>query len=249
MLKRLKEHGLHICVWINPYIAQRSPLFAEGSAAGLLAEDARRRCLAGGSLAARHGHCGLHQPGGPPMVRRQAARAAGYGRGLLQDRFWRAHPNRCGLLSTAPTQLGCTTITPTSTTRLSSRCWKSSAAKARRWSLPARPPPAASSFPVHWGGDSTSTFESMAESLRGGLSLGLSGFGFWSHDIGGFEQTAAGRRVQALVRLRPALVAQPAARQQLVSRALAVRRGSGGCAALFTKLKCRLMPYLYRRCA
>ena len=27
----------------------------------------------------------------------------------------------------------------------------------------------------------------MAESLRGGLSLAASGFGFWSHDIGGFE--------------------------------------------------------------
>ena len=46
-------------------------------------------------------------------------------------------------------------------------------------------------FPVHWGGDCTATFESMAESLRGGLSLCLSGFGFWSHDIGGFEQTAS----------------------------------------------------------
>ena len=44
-------------------------------------------------------------------------------------------------------------------------------------------------FPVHWGGDCESTYESMAESLRGGLSLGLSGFGFWSHDIGGFEGT------------------------------------------------------------
>jgi alpha-D-xyloside xylohydrolase len=42
-------------------------------------------------------------------------------------------------------------------------------------------------FPVHWGGDCESTYESMAESLRGGLSLGLSGFGYWSHDIGGFE--------------------------------------------------------------
>ena len=44
-------------------------------------------------------------------------------------------------------------------------------------------------FPVHWGGDCESTYESMAESLRGGLSLGLGGFGFWSHDIGGFEGT------------------------------------------------------------
>src|SRR5690606_33636970 len=45
-------------------------------------------------------------------------------------------------------------------------------------------------FPVHWGGDCTASYESMAESLRGGLSLGLSGFGFWSHDISGFENTA-----------------------------------------------------------
>src|SRR5690606_20108752 len=45
------------------------------------------------------------------------------------------------------------------------------------------------SMPVHWGGDSTSTYASMAETLRGGLSLAMSGFAFWSHDIGGFEGT------------------------------------------------------------
>jgi hypothetical protein len=43
------------------------------------------------------------------------------------------------------------------------------------------------SMPVHWGGDNSSSFTSMAESLRGGLSLAFSGFGYWSHDIGGFE--------------------------------------------------------------
>ena len=45
-------------------------------------------------------------------------------------------------------------------------------------------------FPVHWGGDCDSTYVSMSESLRGGLSLCLSGFGYWSHDIGGFSGTA-----------------------------------------------------------
>jgi hypothetical protein len=45
-------------------------------------------------------------------------------------------------------------------------------------------------FPVHWGGDCESTYEAMAESLRGGLSLTSSGFAFWSHDIGGFEVRA-----------------------------------------------------------
>lgn len=41
--------------------------------------------------------------------------------------------------------------------------------------------------PVHWGGDCESTFNGMAQSLRAGLSLTSSGFGFWSYDIGGFE--------------------------------------------------------------
>ncbi|KAL8363687.1 hypothetical protein RB601_009449 [Gaeumannomyces tritici] len=42
-------------------------------------------------------------------------------------------------------------------------------------------------FPLTWGGDCESTAEGMAESVRGGLSLGLCGYGFWSVDIGGFE--------------------------------------------------------------
>lgn len=41
-------------------------------------------------------------------------------------------------------------------------------------------------YPIHWGGDPQSTWAGMADSLRGGLSAGLSGIAFWSHDIGGF---------------------------------------------------------------
>jgi alpha-D-xyloside xylohydrolase len=41
-------------------------------------------------------------------------------------------------------------------------------------------------YPVHWSGDAQCTFEALACALRAGLSLGLSGFPFWSHDIGGF---------------------------------------------------------------
>jgi len=44
-------------------------------------------------------------------------------------------------------------------------------------------------YPVHWSGDSSATFENLACSLRGGLSLGLSGFTFWSTDTGGFVGT------------------------------------------------------------
>ncbi len=41
-------------------------------------------------------------------------------------------------------------------------------------------------YPLHWGGDPANTNTAMAATLRGGLSIGLSGFSFWSHDIGGF---------------------------------------------------------------
>jgi alpha-D-xyloside xylohydrolase len=100
-------------------------------------------------------------------------------------------------------------------------------------------------FPVHWGGDSESTFESMAESLRGGLSLGLSGFGFWSHDIGGFEGTppaAVYKRWIAfgLLSSHSRLHGSSSYRVPWLfdDEAVEVLRQ-------FTRLKCRLMPYLY----
>jgi alpha-D-xyloside xylohydrolase len=42
-------------------------------------------------------------------------------------------------------------------------------------------------YPLHWGGDTSSTWDGLAQTLRGGLSLGLSGFTYWSHDIPGFH--------------------------------------------------------------
>lgn len=41
-------------------------------------------------------------------------------------------------------------------------------------------------YPAYWGGDSDSDYKGIYHSLRGGLSLGLSGFPFWSHDVGGY---------------------------------------------------------------
>jgi alpha-D-xyloside xylohydrolase len=43
-------------------------------------------------------------------------------------------------------------------------------------------------YPLHWGGDPANNNNAMAASLRGGLSIGLTGFTFWSHDIGGFVE-------------------------------------------------------------
>lgn len=45
-------------------------------------------------------------------------------------------------------------------------------------------------YPLHWGGDAENTNQAMAAELRAGLSFGLSGFTYWSHDVGGFVNRA-----------------------------------------------------------
>jgi len=45
-------------------------------------------------------------------------------------------------------------------------------------------------YPLHWGGDAENTDTAMAATLRAGLSLGLCGFSFWSHFIGGFAYSS-----------------------------------------------------------
>jgi alpha-D-xyloside xylohydrolase len=102
------------------------------------------------------------------------------------------------------------------------------------------------SMPVHWGGDSTSTFPSMAETLRGGLSLAMSGFAFWSHDIGGFEGTpdaAVFKRWTAFGLLGSHSRFHGSSSYRVPwdfdDEAVEVTR-------VFTHLKMRLMPYLYQ---
>ena len=100
-------------------------------------------------------------------------------------------------------------------------------------------------YPVHWGGDCNATYPSMAESLRGGLSLTMSGFGFWSHDIGGFEGFAAAdvyKRWLAfgLMSTHSRLHGSSSYRVPWLFGDEAV-----DVCRFFTRLKLRMMPYIY----
>ncbi len=101
-------------------------------------------------------------------------------------------------------------------------------------------------FPVHWGGDCWSDYESMEESLRGGLSLTSSGFGFWSHDIGGFESTSTPDVYKrwcafGLLSTHSRLHGSTSYRVPWVYDEEAV-----DVVRYFARLKASLMPYLYR---
>jgi alpha-D-xyloside xylohydrolase len=102
---------------------------------------------------------------------------------------------------------------------------------------------------VHWGGDCYANYESMAESLRGGLSIGLSGFGFWSHDIGGFENTAPAHVYKRWCAF--GLLSSHSRLHGSKSYRVPWAYDEESCDVVrhFTQLKCRLMPYLYRQAA
>jgi len=101
-------------------------------------------------------------------------------------------------------------------------------------------------FPVHWGGDCWSDYESMEESIRGGLSLQMSGFGYWAHDIGGFEQTSTPDVYKrwvgfGLLSSHSRLHGSSSYRVPWLYDEEAV-----DVVRFFTKLKARLMPYIYK---
>lgn len=114
--------------------------------------------------------------------------------------------------------------------------------------------------PVHWGGDCESTFNGMAQSLRAGLSLTSSGFGFWSHGIGGFEgafpDPAAYKRWVAFgmlgshSRLHGSTVYRVPwlfdEEDEKNGVALVPGQAAVDVVREFTKLKLELMPYVYQ---
>lgn len=100
-------------------------------------------------------------------------------------------------------------------------------------------------YPIHWGGDCSANYPSMAETLRGGLSLSMSGFSFWSHDISGFEQTASPDLYKRWVQF--GMLSSHSRLHGSTSYRVPwlFDEESVGVLRFFTKLKCRMMPYVY----
>ncbi|MDH6222446.1 alpha-xylosidase [Streptomyces pseudovenezuelae] len=188
MLARLKDQGLRVSAWINPYIAQKSPLFAEGMREGYLVRRAD------GSV----WQWDLWQPGMALVDFTNPAAAAWYfgllrplldqgvdcfktdfGERVPTDVVWHdgSDPER---MHNYYTHLYNRTVFD---------LLRAERGEGEALLFARSATAGGQQYPVHWGGDCESHFNAMAESLRGGLSLGLSGFGFWSHDIGGFEGT------------------------------------------------------------
>ncbi len=245
MLRRLKERGLKICVWLNPYIGERSILFEEGMQHGYLLKTPAGDVY----------QVDEWQPGMALVDFTNPAAAAWFASKLNALLDMGVDAFKTDFAERIPTDVvyfdGSNPegmhnyytylYNQTAFNVLKERLGENEAVLFARSATVG-----GQKFPVHWGGDSNATFESMAESLRGGLSLGMSGFGFWSHDIGGFEHTAT-----------PALYKRWVAFGLLSSHSRL--HGNASCRVpwlfdeesvdvlrFFTRQKCQLMPYLYR---
>jgi alpha-D-xyloside xylohydrolase len=246
MLKRLKERGLHICLWINPYIAQRSALFTEGMQKEYLLKKPNGDVWQSDRWQAGMGIVDFTNPAARQWYGDKLRVLIDMGVDCFKSDFGERIPTDVlywdGSDPVKMHNYYSYLYNKTVFEVLEERLGKGEAI------LFARSATAGSQrFPVHWGGDCVSTFESMAESLRGGLSLGLSGFGFWSHDIGGFDGTppaAVYKRWIAfgLLSSHSRLHGDRSYRVPWLfdEQAVDVLRK-------FTKLKSRLMPYLFAR--
>ncbi len=248
MLKRLKARGLNICVWINPYIAQRSAMFDEGVEHGYLLKRPNGDIWQWDRWQAGMAIVDFTNPKACRWYAGKLADLVDMGVDCFKTDFGEripidvvytdgSDPHR--MHNFYPYLFNQTVFE-----MLEKKLGMGKAVVFARSATTG-----CQQFPVHWGGDCTASFRSMAESLRGGLSLSLSGFGFWSHDIGGFEQNSSADLYKrwcafGLLSSHSRLHGNTSYRVPWLydDEAVDVLR-------FFTNLKCRLMPYiLYAAC-
>lgn len=185
MLTRLKSRGLKISLWINPYIGQASPLFAEGKQGGYFLKRSDGSVWQWDLWQAGNAIVDFTNPQAREWFKSKLRPLLEMGVDCFKTDFGERIPTDVIYHNGAdPMQMHnlYTQLYNETVWEILQEVKGSDAIVFARSATVG-----GQKMPVHWGGDNSSSFESMAESLRGGLSLSLSGFGYWSHDIGGFE--------------------------------------------------------------
>lgn len=246
MLKRYHDRGLKICVWINPYIGQMSYLFKEGKENGYLLKKTD------GSV----WQTDLWQPG-MALVDFTNLDAVAWYQGKLKtlldmgvDCFKTDFGERVPVTDIQWFDGSDPVDMHNAYTYLYNRAvfeiLEQEKQKGNAVLFARSATVGGQKFPAHWGGDCSATYSSMAETLRGGLSLSCGGFGFWSHDISGFEQTASPDIYKRWCQF--GLLSSHSRLHGSSSYRVPWLFDDESCVVLkeMVELKCRLMPYLYQ---
>lgn len=245
MLKRLKDKGLKICVWINPYISQESSLFEEGKEHGYFIKRPNGDVWQWDMWQPAMAIVDFTNPEACEWYQDKLKHLMDMGVDCFKTDFGERIPVEAQYFNGAdPIKMH------NYYTYLYNKAVfeviKEVKGEGEAALFARSATVGGQKFPVHWGGDCSSNYESMAESLRGGLSLCMSGFGFWSHDIGGFESTSTPDVYKRWAAF--GLLSSHSRLHGSTSYRVPWAYDEESCDVVrrFSKLKCSIMPYLYK---
>jgi len=249
MLARLHAKGLKISLWINPYVAQRSPLFAVGAREGYFLKKPNGQVWQTDLWQPGMAIVDFTNPAAVVWYQGHLRRLLAMGVDCFKTDFGERIPDTGVTYFDGSDPVEMHNLYALKYNEAVYELLKDVRGEDEAVVFARSTYASGQRFPVHWGGDCWSNFESMAESLRGGLSLTSCGFAYWSHDIGGFEGNP------------PPAVYKRWVQFGLLSSHSRLHGSSGyrvpwlvdeeSCDVLrmFTQLKHRLMPYLYAKAA
>jgi alpha-D-xyloside xylohydrolase len=177
MLADLKDEGFHVSCWQLPYFVPKNKLFPELIEKNLVVRDGK------GNLTYEDAVLDFSNPKTVDWYQAKLANLLKLGVSAIKVDFGEAAPIN-GIYADGRTGFYEHNLYPLRYNKAVADITKQTTGENIIWARSAWA--GSQRYPIHWGGDAESTDQGMASELRGGLSLGLSGFTFWSHDIGGF---------------------------------------------------------------
>ncbi len=177
MIADLKKEGFHTCVWQLPYFVPKNSLYQEILDKGLYVKNAK------GNVPDEDAVLDFSNPQTVSWYQDKIAGLLKLGVSVIKVDFGEAAPES-GIFESGKTGFYEHNLYPLRYNKAVADITKKITGDAIIWARSAWA--GSQRYPLHWGGDAANTNSAMASTLRAGLSMGLSGFSFWSHDIGGF---------------------------------------------------------------
>ena len=177
MMADFKKEGIRTCLWQLPYFVPKNTLFPEIVDKGLYVRDRK------GNLPYEDAVLDFSNPAAVSWYQDKIAGLLNQGVSVIKADFGEAAP-KDGLYYSGRTGFYEHNLYPLRYNKAVADITQQVTGGTIIWGRSAWA--GSQRYPVHWGGDPANTNTAMAATLRAGLSLGLCGFSFWSHDIGGF---------------------------------------------------------------
>jgi alpha-D-xyloside xylohydrolase len=182
MIRDLGEQGFKISLWQLPYFTPQNRLFGEIVENGYAVKDER------GGRATEDAILDFSNPKAVAWYQKNLEELLKMGVGAIKVDFGEAAPVR-GLYASGTSGFIEHNLYPLRYNQAVAEVTRAVTGESIIWARSAWA--GSQRYPLHWGGDPEDTGSAMAATLRAGLSFGLSGFSFWSHDIGGFVHPPA----------------------------------------------------------